>query len=99
MRLCEDISLSLGTLSGDERLDLILGGHDHHVVRRTATDLDDDPTVVEQGTRNSSAACTEFQGKVRIIKSGTDWRGLSVARLVLNRSADGTAVISEVRRE
>lgn len=99
MRLAQDISLSLGTMSGDESVDLILGGHDHHVIRRTSTDMDANPAVVQQGIPNSDAACTDFKGHVRIVKSGTDWRGLSIARLMVGRQVDGSAFVSSVHCE
>ena len=48
MRLSEDMKVSQATISGVERVDLILGGHDHHMIRTTMMDTEADPTVLQQ---------------------------------------------------
>lgn len=89
MRLIEDLHVSNNTASGDERIDLLLGGHDHDVVRREADSQSANPKIVdlEHHTRTPNHSSSK-QG-LRIVKSGTDWRGLSVIKLKLDRS-DGT---------
>jgi hypothetical protein len=91
MRLAEDIVVSRATTSWAERVDLLLGGHDHHVVRRTFTDTDRDPTHVQQGVPDQGAAVTDYEGDVRVVKSGTDWRGLSIVRLIIERRPSRSA--------
>ncbi|KJZ77718.1 hypothetical protein HIM_02895 [Hirsutella minnesotensis 3608] len=95
MRLAEDIATSKATLTGEERVDLFLGGHDHEVVRRSSTDDEIDPNVVEQGVPASDAPVTDFEGDVRIVKSGTDWKGLSVLRLEVSKCPNaGSSIVS-----
>lgn len=96
MRLAEDLAVANGTVSGSERVDLVLGGHDHHVVRRTADDTSFDPELLQSGFHDHGAPVTDFEGHVRIVKSGTDWHGLSLVRLRLRRGPDGTATISNL---
>ncbi|EFE34384.1 UDP-sugar hydrolase, putative [Trichophyton benhamiae CBS 112371] len=96
MRLAEDIAVSRNTKTGSGRIDLILGGHDHDIVQRSSTDSNNDPRAHHQGSTPDSATgilCTE--GNIRIIKSGTDWNGLSVLRLTVSKQADGKSSISE----
>ncbi|EGE04604.1 5'-nucleotidase [Trichophyton equinum CBS 127.97] len=96
MRLAEDIAVSQNTRAGSGRVDLILGGHDHDVVQRSSTDSNNDPRVHRPGLTSGSATeicCTE--GDIRIIKSGTDWNGLSMLRLTISKRADGKSSISK----
>ncbi|EGD92373.1 hypothetical protein H112_00035 [Trichophyton rubrum D6] len=98
MRLAEDIAVLQNTKTGSGRVDLILGGHDHDVVQRSSTDFNNDPRVRHPGFTSGSATgifCTE--GDIRIIKSGTDWNGLSVLRLTVPKQADGTTSISNLK--
>lgn len=100
MRLAEDIAVSQNTKTGSGRIDLILGGHDHDIVQRSSTDSNNDPRAHHQGSTPDSATrilCTE--GDIRIIKSGTDWNGLSVLRLTVSKQADGKSSISESKRK
>ncbi len=96
MRLVEDMSLAKATASGSCKIDLILGGHDHHIVRRTATDNEPKPSILQPGAASGDAVWSEFNGLVRIIKSGTDWKGLSIARLTIRYGAHTDAVISDM---
>lgn len=96
MRLAEDIAVSQNTRAGSGRVDLILGGHDHDVVQRSSTDSNNDPRVHRPGLTSGNATeicCTE--GDIRIIKSGTDWNGLSMLRLTISKRADGRSSISK----
>ncbi|OAA54687.1 5'-nucleotidase [Cordyceps fumosorosea ARSEF 2679] len=81
--------LSGSTLSGPERVDLLLGGHDHHVVHRNASDTNANPKVLHPGFDFQDSAMTEHDGEFRIVKSGTNWRGLSIIRLRLGSKDEG----------
>ncbi|PHH68131.1 hypothetical protein CDD82_812 [Ophiocordyceps australis] len=96
MRLVEDLAVAADAVSADERVDLVLGGHDHHVLRRGSTDGNADPQVLQTGLEDCDAPVTDFQGLLRIVKSGTDWRGLSVVRLEVEKSQNGNGVISSM---
>ncbi|KAK3191172.1 hypothetical protein K4F52_002758 [Lecanicillium sp. MT-2017a] len=93
MRLVEDLAVSQSTLSGPEKVDLILGGHDHHVVRRDSSDSNPDPEILQSGHNNDGSAVSYWQDCVRIIKSGTDWRGLSILKLRLGEGGKGEPAI------
>ncbi len=93
MRLVEDLETLQSTLSGAEKIDLILGGHDHYVVRRDLSDIDSNPEVLQSGLDPEGAPMTECDGDFRIIKSGTDWRGLSIIRLRLGSKEKGEPTI------
>ncbi|OKL64609.1 hypothetical protein UA08_00561 [Talaromyces atroroseus] len=62
MRLIDDLVVSNATLSGDERVDLVLGGHDHHVIRREPGDNNMDPETIQSGSYASGANMTNFIG-------------------------------------
>lgn len=96
MRLVEDLAVSGDTLLGDGRVDLVLGGHDHHVVRRDINDTNPDPEVLQSGFYDTGGGVSDYKGHVRIVKSGTDWRGLSVVRLRLGRGINGETIISSM---
>ncbi|KAK4064149.1 uncharacterized protein Triagg1_9128 [Trichoderma aggressivum f. europaeum] len=81
MRLAEDIAVSQATADRDEKVDLLLGGHDHNVVRRAPGDDDIDANITQQGVPPSESAVTDYEGDVRIVKSGTDWRVRQVENL------------------
>ena len=103
MRLTEDLAVSKATEHGDDRVDLLLGGHDHNVICRFTDDTDENPEVILQGLTNSEYVSTEgktikVEGDVRIVKSGTDWRSYSVAELVVKRKEDGGASLKTVKR-
>ncbi|KAM3449178.1 hypothetical protein MY3296_007131 [Beauveria thailandica] len=93
MRLIEDLETLNETLSGPEKIDLILGGHDHYVVRRDPSDTNTNPEVIQSGVDLEGVAMTECDGDFRIIKSGTDWRGLSIIRLRLGRKDEDEPAI------
>lgn len=99
MRLAEDLSTLQQTLSGPEKIDLILGGHDHNVVRRDEFDTNANPEVLQSGCTGAGAAITHYNGEIRIVKSGTDWRGLSIARITVERGSQGEAAISDMSCE
>ncbi|KAK8024314.1 2-3-cyclic-nucleotide 2-phosphodiesterase [Apiospora rasikravindrae] len=105
MRLAEDTELSEALGDGDaavdpdERLDLILGGHDHDLLRRYGGDLErysdraKDPRVLDcrdpdAAADSSNGMIPKARGVVRIVKSGTDWEGLSCVTL----QVDGRAI-------
>lgn len=103
MRLAEDMEVADMTATGDDRVDLFLGGHDHEVVRRYAGDTDTNPENVEQGCDNTDIAVNGLvrytEGNIRIIKSGTDWRGLSLVRMVVQKDDKGSTNVSNVERK
>ena len=98
MRLVEDLDVSEATLDGEERVDLVLGGHDHEVVCRLIGDTDTNPEINLQGYTNASidkdGQLPNREGNVRIVKSGTDWRSYSIVRLLVGRRQDGSAYLS-----
>lgn len=52
MRLTEDLAVSNATVRGEERVDILLGGHDHEVVCRFLGDVDDNPETILQNRIN-----------------------------------------------
>lgn len=96
MRLVEDLAVSGDTLLGDGRVDLVLGGHDHRVIRRDINDTNSDPGVLQSGFHDTGGEVSDYKGHVRIVKSGTDWRGLSVIRLHLGRGINGETIIANM---
>jgi hypothetical protein len=100
MRLAEDMEVAEATKTGKSRVDLLLGGHDHEVVRRFNGDTDTDPANVEQGHDNIDITVEglirDAQGDIRIIKSGTDWTGLSLVRMIIGKDEKGSTNISTV---
>lgn len=96
MRLVEDMEVADLTTSADERVDLLLGGHDHHVVRRKYTDTNSDPGILEEQSNQANIHMTHAQGLYNIIKSGTDWRGLSVLKLQITKDKDAVACLSDM---
>ncbi|KAJ9284626.1 hypothetical protein DTO021C3_7753 [Paecilomyces variotii] len=100
MRLAEDMEVADMTASGDGKVDLFFGGHDHEVVRRYVGDTDSNPENIEQGRDNTDIVINGLvnytEGNIRIIKSGTDWRGLSLVRVVGQKDDKGVASVSHV---
>ncbi|KAM3509635.1 hypothetical protein MY11210_006235 [Beauveria gryllotalpidicola] len=96
MRLIEDLEILDKTLSGPEKIDLILGGHDHYVVRRDPSDTNSNPEIIQSGIDLEGVEMTECDGNFRIIKSGTDWRGLSIIRLRLGSKNEGEPTILDI---
>lgn len=103
MRVPEDMAVANATVSGDSRIDLLLGGHDHDVLRRFAGDTDFTAENVEQGRKVTEVEVDgrvpDAEGSIRLVKSGTDWRGLSLVRLIVQRDENGTVVASTVKCE
>ncbi|RDW60400.1 uncharacterized protein DSM5745_10858 [Aspergillus mulundensis] len=101
MRVPEDMAVASATISGDSRIDLLLGGHDHDTLRRFAGDTDSTAGNAEQGLKvtevEQAGMLPDTEGDIRLIKSGTDWRGLSLARLVVQRDEKGAVVGSRVK--
>ncbi|KAL2814698.1 Metallo-dependent phosphatase-like protein [Aspergillus cavernicola] len=101
MRVPEDMAVANATTSGDSRVDLLLGGHDHEVVRRYAGDTDVIAENVEQGRKITEVEVDgmvpDAEGDIRLVKSGTDWRALSLIRLIVQRDEKGTVVGSTVK--
>ncbi|GFF49434.1 hypothetical protein IFM58399_08553 [Aspergillus lentulus] len=100
-RLAEDIRIAKNAAHGIAKVDLILGGHDHEVLHRFHGDTEEDSEIIRQGTRNedivSDGVVDQVAGDIRIVKSGTNWRGLSIVRLIARRLSDGRATIETVR--
>lgn len=101
MRVPEDMLVANATARGDSRVDLLLGGHDHDVIRRFAGDTDFKAENVEQGRKVSdievNGLVPDAEGDVRLVKSGTDWRGLSLIRLIVQRDDNGAVTGSTVK--
>ncbi|KAL5048888.1 hypothetical protein BDW71DRAFT_205118 [Aspergillus fruticulosus] len=101
MRVPEDLAVANATVSGDSRIDLLLGGHDHDVLRRFAGDTDCTAENVEQGRKVTEVEVDgripDAEGDIRLIKSGTDWRGLSLVQLIVQRDEEGAVVASTVK--
>lgn len=90
MRLVEDLSVLevLKDSVDDSRVYLLLGGHDYDLLRRYEGELTyDDPTVIDASVPNSeviignTGMICDANGAVRIVKSGLDWKNLSLVRL------------------
>ncbi|KAL6233774.1 hypothetical protein BDW75DRAFT_241740 [Aspergillus navahoensis] len=101
MRVPEDLAVAHATASGDCRIDLLLGGHDHDVLRRFAGDTDFAAENAEQGRKVTEVevdgSIPDTEGDIRLVKSGTDWRGLSLIRLIVQRDEKGAVVGSMVK--
>ncbi|KAL3470542.1 5'-nucleotidase [Aspergillus californicus] len=99
MRVPEDMAVANATASGDSRVDLILGGHDHDVVRRYAGDTDVFAENLEQGRKISQIEADgmvpDAEGDIRLVKSGTDWKALSLIRLIVQKDEEGAVVGSQ----
>ena len=89
MRLAEDLKVARATAVGSERVDLLLGGHDHAVVRHTGGMDEPDTSVLDGGCQQSSFYRTGSESDLQVVKSGTDWRGLSMIRLKIQRDQYG----------
>ncbi|KAK7455107.1 hypothetical protein VKT23_010978 [Stygiomarasmius scandens] len=74
MRLEEDMDLLQGLAKGNERVDLILGGHDHDLV------VHGDHLIFQDGTTTR-----DIKGDVKIVKSGTDFKSLSIVKVPVRR--------------
>ena len=105
MRVAEDIQVTEELFSGEKSIDLILGGHDHHVLRRyqgESTKLCLDPALIDCSMYNDVARISDMtadqdtRGPVRIVKSGTDWNGLSCLNLKVSRAMNGTAYLTDI---
>ncbi|PVH94006.1 Metallo-dependent phosphatase [Periconia macrospinosa] len=105
MRLAEDLLVSeaLRDPEDDARVDLLLGGHDHDLLRRYEGEGSyDDPTVIEARNPNSEVVIgntgmtRDANGAIRIVKSGSDWKSLSRVRLQVSRSTTGEATLHNI---
>ncbi|KAI1452114.1 Metallo-dependent phosphatase-like protein [Annulohypoxylon moriforme] len=108
MRLIEDLDVSeaLCDPHDESRVDLVLGGHDHNLLRRYAGGgAAADPAYIETGranedvVNNSTGMTENAVGDIRVIKSGTDWRNLSCVKLQMTRNSDGAAKVVGVELE
>ncbi|KAL5340503.1 Metallo-dependent phosphatase-like protein [Aspergillus crustosus] len=101
LRIPEDMAVANATATGESRIDLLLGGHDHDVVRRFAGDTDLIAENVEHGRPiaevEAGGMVPDTEGNIRLIKSGTDWRGLSLIQLIVQTDEKGTIVGSTVK--
>ena len=85
------MDLLQGLAEGNERVDLILGGHDHDLV------VHGDNLVFQDGTTTSSR---DIKGDVKIVKSGTDFKSLSIVKVPVRRKTHSRGVdIGEVHGE
>ncbi|KAL4797213.1 Metallo-dependent phosphatase-like protein [Aspergillus venezuelensis] len=100
MRVPEDMAVANATTSGESRIDLLLGGHDHEVLRRFTGDSDLIAQNVEQGRKINEVEVDgkvpNAEGDIRLVKSGTDWRALSLIRLTVKRDEQGKVMGSTV---
>ena len=55
-----------------------------------------DPEMLQSGFHDTGGEVSDYKGHVRIVKSGTDWRGLSVVQLRLGRGINGETIISNM---
>lgn len=103
MRVPEDMAVANATASGDSRIDLLLGGHDHDVARRYAGDTDVFAENLEQGRKitqlEAGGMVPDAEGDIRLVKSGTDWKALSLIRLIVQKDDAGAVVGSTVKCE
>ncbi|KJZ75313.1 hypothetical protein HIM_05239 [Hirsutella minnesotensis 3608] len=93
MRLIEDVEVSEALRIGpqDERVDLILGGHDHCLLRRYGGEMGPravDPDVADCEIVKNGSEDNRSRGHIRIVKSGSDWTGLSCVKLRLRHAKD-----------
>ena len=102
MRLKEDLEISNAVCDDRQRVDLILGGHDHEVICRLKGETECNPSIIRQGFENHTiirdGSVHNVEGDIRIVKSGSDWRGLLVVRLLVDRYVDGTPILQTIRR-
>ncbi|KAL3961233.1 hypothetical protein ACCO45_002756 [Purpureocillium lilacinum] len=110
MRLAEDIEVSEALRTGplQERVDLLLGGHDHELLRRYGGEVSaqgKNPMVIDcshsgqDGLKGPVAEVPEARGDIRIVKSGSDWHSLSCVRLHVGRTPEGVAMLQSVAVE
>jgi 2',3'-cyclic-nucleotide 2'-phosphodiesterase (5'-nucleotidase family) len=110
MRLIEDIEVSeaLCNINSPERVDLILGGHDHELLRRYSGEKGKyahNPEYIDcsfkerDGVVRPDGLVPGARGDVRIVKSGTDWSGLSCVKLHMLRESSGKATLRSVTVE
>jgi len=80
------MDLLQGLAEGNGSVDLILGGHDHDLV------VHGDHLIFQDGTTTR-----DIRGDVKIVKSGTDFKGLSIIKVPVRRKAHSRGVeIGEV---
>lgn len=94
MRLAEDMKVAGATsASDDSHVDILLGGHDHETVCRVLGDTCSDASRIWQGSANENVThegrVTARTGKIRIVKSGSDFKGFSHIRMVVHRNPKG----------
>lgn len=88
MRLADDTDLIRYA-----NVDFAFGGHDHYIIRRDGSVYNTDPSVPEPGHEHERSTVTESANNVRLVKSGTDWKGISVLEIHLEREANGSASV------
>jgi hypothetical protein len=94
MRLAEDLKVADATAAQDDcHINLLLGGHDHEVVCRVAGDTCSDASRIWQNAANDDiirkGRVITRSGKVRIVKSGSDFQSFSKIRLLVQRTSKG----------
>ncbi|UNI23782.1 UDP-sugar diphosphatase [Purpureocillium takamizusanense] len=110
MRLAEDIEVSEALRAGppQERVDLLLGGHDHELLRRYGGEVSaqsKNPMVIDcshaarHDSKDPVGEVPQARGDIRIVKSGTDWHSLSFVRMYVGRTAGGVATLESVAVE
>ncbi|KAJ2906404.1 5'-nucleotidase [Zalerion maritima] len=101
-RLAEDLRVAAATEEGPGKVDLILGGHDHDVLRRMRGDTNSYAGVIHDGKSNEDVcrkddgSVERCEGDVRVVKSGTDWKGVSTVRMKLRRDGDGEVCVETI---
>lgn len=81
MRYEEDLTIFSGPEYGPERVDLILGGHDHNVLVYPSDNCGSDTGRDDHDQTRQPYTTTDYPGSLRLVKSGTDWRSLSILDL------------------
>lgn len=110
MRLTEDVDVveALRLAPHEERVDLLLGGHDHEMVRRLSgespaysrnSSVVDCMNLQAEGEARDSGVLPEVNGAVSIIKSGSDWESISCVRLHVRRTEQDVAILDFVTAE
>ena len=104
MPLVEDLALSEATLCDEERVDLILGGHDQQFLCRFVGEMNENPNVIleERGAQKNAQQMlslvhfVKVEGTVRIVKSGAEWNGCSLVNFIVRKDRGGKASLETV---
>lgn len=85
MRYTEDITILDEPQEDIEKVDLILGGHDHDVFVYPPMHKSSDDSTIGNDNIKRPYIENEYPGSLKLVKSGTDWRSLSILDLHIER--------------